>query len=65
MDWDNHLEKNLIQNIEKKTKNRRKIAACEQKTTGEKANFYSNTVFSLYLKIRSKKFHTAKPLASI
>ena len=37
-------------------------AACEQKTTSEKANFYSNTVFSLYFKIRAKNFHSAKPL---
>ena len=28
-----------------------------------KANFCSNTVFSLYFKIRVKKFHAAKPLA--
>ena len=39
------------------------IAACEQKTTTDKANFCSNTVFSLYFKIRAKKFHAAKPLA--
>ena len=55
MDWDNHLEKNPIQKIEK--------AVCEQKTTIEKSNFCSNTVFSLYFKIRAKKFHAAKPLA--
>ena len=40
-----------------------KIAACEQKTTSEKANFCSNTAFSLYFKIRAKKIHAAKPLA--
>ena len=40
-----------------------KIAAFEQKTTSEKANFCSNTVFSLYFKIRAKKFHAAKPFA--
>ena len=33
------------------------------RTTSEKANFCSNTVFSLYLKIRAKKIHAAKPLA--
>ena len=53
----------LIQKIEKKQKNEREIAACEQKTTSEKANFCSNTVFSLYFKFRAKKFHAAKPLA--
>ena len=48
MDWENHLE-NPIQKIEK-TKNQSEIAACEQKTTSEKANFCSHTVFSLYFK---------------
>ena len=47
----------------KNSKNQSEIAACEQKTTSEKANFCSNTVFSLYLKFRTKKFHAAKPLA--
>ena len=63
MDWKNHLEKNPIQKIEKTVKNQSEIAACEQKTTSEKANFCSNTVFSLYFKFRAKKFHAAKPLA--
>ena len=62
MDWENHLEKNPIQKIEKKIKIS-EIAACEQKTTTEKPNFCSNTVFSLYFKFRAKKFHAAKPLA--
>ena len=47
----------------KNTKNQGEIAACEQKTTSEKANFCSNTVFSLYFKFGAKKFHAAKPLA--
>ena len=47
----------------KNTKNQSEIAACEQKTTSEKANFCSNTVFSHYFKIRAKKIHAAKPLA--
>ena len=47
----------------KKTVKVSEIAACEQKTTSEKANFCSNTVFSLYFKLRAKKFHAAKPLA--
>ena len=63
MDWENHLEKNPIQKIEKNSKNQSEIAACEQKTTSEKANFCSNTVFSLYFKFRAKKLHAAKPLA--
>ena len=63
MDWKNHLEKNPIQKIEKTVKNQSEIAACEQKTTTEKPNFCSNTIFSLYFKIRAKKIHAAKPLA--
>ena len=56
MDWKNHLEKNPIQKNEKTVKNQSQIAACEQKTTSEKANFCSNTVFSLYFKFGAKKF---------
>ena len=33
------------------------------KTTSEQSNFCSNTVFSLYFKIRAKKIHAAKLLA--
>ena len=47
----------------KNSKNQSEIAACEQKTTTDKANFCSNTVFSLYFKIRAQKFHAAKPFA--
>ena len=57
------FRKNLIQKNRKNSKNQSEIAACEQKTTSEKANFCSNTIFSLYFKIRAKKFHAAKPLA--
>ena len=39
------------------------MAVCEQKITTEKANFCSNTAFSLYFKIRSKKIYAAKPLS--
>ena len=46
MDWENHKEKHLIQKIEK-TENQSEIAACEQKTASEKANFRSSNVFSL------------------
>ena len=60
MDWENQLEKNPI---EKNCKNQSEIAACEQKTTSEKANFCSNPVFSPYFKFRAKKIHAAKPLA--
>ena len=47
----------------KNSKNQSAIAACEQKTTSEKAKFCSNTVFLLYFKIRAKKIHAAKPVA--
>ena len=47
----------------KNSKNQNEIAACEQKTTSEKANFCSNTVFSLYFEIRAKNFHATKSLA--
>ena len=62
MDSENHLEKNSIKKIEK-SKHQSEIAACEQKTASEKAKFCSNTIFSLYFKIRTKKIHAAKPLA--
>ena len=64
MDWKNHLEKKSDPKNRKKTvKIKSEIAACEQKTTTDKANFCSNTVLSLYFKIRAKKFYAAKPLA--
>ena len=44
----------------KNSQNRSEIAACEQKTTSEKANFCSNTVFSLNFKIRAKKISRRK-----
>ena len=52
MDWENHLEKSRSKN-RKNSKIKSEIAACEQKTTTEKPNFCSNTVFSLYFKIRA------------
>ena len=63
MDWENHLEKKSDQKNPKNNKNQSEIAACEQKTTSERANFCPNTVFSLYFKFRAKKIHAAKPLA--
>ena len=63
MDWENHLEKNSIQKIEKTVKIKVKLPHVNKKTTSEKANFCSNTVFSLHFKFRAKKFHAAKLLA--
>ena len=57
------FRKKSDQKNRKNSKNQSEIAACEQKTTSEKTNFCSNSVFSLYLKIRATKFHAAKPLA--
>ena len=56
------LEKNAIQIVEEMVKNQSEITACEQQTTSKKANFCSNTVFSLYFKIRAQNFHAAKPI---
>ena len=63
MDWENHLEKNSDKKNRKNSKDSSETAASEQKTSSEKANFCSNTVFSLYFKIKAKKLHAAKPLA--
>ena len=43
MNWENHLKKNPIQKIEKNRIDQNEIAACEQKTSSEEANFCSNT----------------------
>ena len=40
----------------KNRKNQSENAACNKKTTSEKAKFGSNTVFSLFFKTRIKKF---------
>ena len=63
MEWEIHLENKSDPKNRKNSKHQSEIAACEQKTTRENANFCSNTVSSLYFKIRAKKFHPAKPLA--
>ena len=57
------FRKKSDQKNRKNSKNQSEMAACEQKTTSEKAKFCSNTVFSLYFKFRAKKFNAAKPLA--
>ena len=57
------FRKNLIQKIEKTVKIKVKLPHVNKKTTTDKANFCSNTVFSLYFKIRAIKFHAAKSLA--
>ena len=57
------LGKPLRKKSDSKNRKNSEIAACEQKTTNEKADFCSNTVFSLWFKIRAEKFHAAKLLA--
>ena len=39
----------------KNSKHQSEIAACEQKTTTEKPNFCSDTIFALYFKIKAQK----------
>ena len=63
MDWENQLEKDPIQKTEKKTvKIKVKLPHVNKKSLARK-RIFDNTVFSLYFKIRAKKFHTAKLLA--
>ena len=61
--WFKQFRKTSQPKIEKTVKNQSEIAACEQKTASEEANFCPNTVFSLYFKIRARNIHAAKPLA--
>ena len=63
MDWENHLEKNPIQKIEKTVKIKVKLPHVNKKPLARKRIFVQNTVFSLYFKFRANKFHAAKPLA--
>ena len=58
-----HLEKKSDPKNRKNNKNQGEIAACEQKTNTEKANFLFKHRFLTLFIIRAKKFHAAKPLA--
>ena len=55
------IRKKINQKIEKTVKTEVKLPHVK-KTTSEKANFCSKTVFSLYFNMR-EKIHAAKPLA--
>ena len=57
------LEKKPIQKMKKNIENQSQIAACEQKTTCEKANFVQTPFSHSTLKLELKKYHAAKPLA--
>ena len=65
-DWigENHIKKSYPKKLKKNSENQSQIAACEQKSTSKKANLCSNPVFSHYFKVRAKKFHASKPIAS-
>ena len=54
------FRKKSDQKNRKNSKNQSEIAACEPKTTSDKANFCSNTAFSLYFKIGAKKIVSRK-----
>ena len=60
MDWKNHLENNPVLKIGKTAKTKEKLPHVNKKNTSEKANFCSNTVFSLYFKIREKQISRHK-----
>ena len=55
MDWENHL-KQSDPKIEKTVRNQSAIAACEQKTTSEKANFVQTPFFYSTLSLERKNF---------
>ena len=57
------IQKIRHKKIEKTVKTKLKFPHVNNKTTSEKANFCSNTLYSLNFKIRRKIFHAAKPLA--
>ena len=58
-----HLEKNPIEKIEN-SKNQSEIAAREQETTSEKANFYSNTVSTLWKLRKTTHFFVPLPASA-
>ena len=62
MDWENHLEKNPIQKIEKTVKIRVKLLHVNKKPL-PRNRIFVQTPFLHYFKIRAKKIHAAKPLA--
>ena len=62
MDWENYLENNSIQKIEKTVKIRVKLPHVNKKQL-PRNRIFVQTVFSLYFKIGAKKIHAAKLLA--
>ena len=62
MDWENPLEENPIQKIEKTAKIIEQLPRVN-KTPLARKRISVQTPFSLCFKFRAKKFHAAKPLA--
>ena len=62
MDWENHLEKNLIQKIEKTVKIKVKLPHVNKKPVARKRIFVQ-TPFSHSSLNLEQNFHAAKPLA--
>ena len=62
MDWENHLENNPIQKIERTVKIKVKLPHVNKKSLAKKRIFVQ-TPFSHYFKIGAKKFRAVKSLA--
>ena len=63
MDWENHLEKNPIQKIEKTVKIKVKLPHVNKKPQARKRIFVQSPFSHSILKLERKKFHAPKPLA--
>ena len=63
MDWENHLEKNPIQKIEKTVKIRVKLPHVNKKPLPRNRIFVQTQFSHSTLKLERKKIHAAKPLA--
>ena len=62
MDWENYLEKNPIQKIEKTVKIRVKLPHVNKKTVPRNRIFVQTPFSHSTLKLERKKIHAAKPL---
>ena len=63
MDWENHLEKEPIQKIEKTVKIRVKLPHVNKKPLPRNRIFVQTPFSHSTLKLERKKIHTAQPLA--
>ena len=63
MEWENHIEKISYQKNRKKSENQSEIAACEQKTTSQKAIFFQTPFSHSTFILKQKKIHAANTLA--